>query len=213
MDYAKDHRILDPNDPVMIASIQKEVKDGDLTVIMRPYEESIKTPLRSLVSGDMIRLMLIQIQKTKTDAAIAMQALDKLLRSNELNFAFLAVVPTFLVLGTVFRWMQSQYERQRSLTSRSTSVLLKRSLREIERCLNVNTVVPEVEGEISFVMEGHVLVEVALLQGLSDILPVALRTPWRQDLSDLSGSSFNLAQRQRVLDRMYRFYDFLGAKE
>jgi hypothetical protein len=33
--------------------------------------------------------MLIQVQKTKVDVDLAMSALDKLLKSNELNFAFL----------------------------------------------------------------------------------------------------------------------------
>lgn len=39
--------------------------------------------------GDLIRTLLIQVQKTKVDVDLAMAALDKLLKSNELNFAFL----------------------------------------------------------------------------------------------------------------------------
>lgn len=39
--------------------------------------------------GDLLQTILIQVQKTKVDVDLAMSALDKLLRSNELNFAFL----------------------------------------------------------------------------------------------------------------------------
>ena len=41
------------------------------------------------LSGDLIQTLLIQVQKTKVDVDLAMAALDKLLKSNELNFAFL----------------------------------------------------------------------------------------------------------------------------
>ena len=34
-------------------------------------------------------MLLIQVQKTKVDVDLATAALDKLLKSNELNFAFL----------------------------------------------------------------------------------------------------------------------------
>lgn len=42
--------------------------------------------------GDLLQTMLIQVQKTKVDVDLAMSALDKLLKSNELNFAFLGKV-------------------------------------------------------------------------------------------------------------------------
>lgn len=45
--------------------------------------------LMTLYIGDLIQTLLIQVQKTKVDVDLAMAALDKLLKSNELNFAFL----------------------------------------------------------------------------------------------------------------------------
>lgn len=54
----------------------------------------------------MIQTLLIQVQKTKVDVDLAMTALDKLLKSNELNFAFLGkiepkIVYTYLYLTTI----------------------------------------------------------------------------------------------------------------
>ena len=48
--------------------------------------------------GDLLELILIQVQKSKVDLQIAMSALDQLLRSNELNFEVMAIVPTLLIL-------------------------------------------------------------------------------------------------------------------
>lgn len=48
------------------------------------------------ILGDLLQTMLIQVQKTKVDVDLAMSALDKLLKSNELNFAFLGKIVAIL---------------------------------------------------------------------------------------------------------------------
>ena len=53
-----------------------------------------------------MQALLIQVQKVKVDAAIAMNSIDKLLRSNELNFAFIAVAPTLLVFSGFSVWLR-----------------------------------------------------------------------------------------------------------
>lgn len=50
------------------------------------------------VIGDLIQTLLIQVQKTKVDVDLAMAALDKLLKSNELNFAFLGKMLMILMI-------------------------------------------------------------------------------------------------------------------
>ncbi|KAG2194134.1 hypothetical protein INT47_004204 [Mucor saturninus] len=50
----------------------------------------IQYPSRNAVQGDLVQTLLIQVQKTKVDIDLAMVPLDKLLKSNEPNFAFLA---------------------------------------------------------------------------------------------------------------------------
>jgi len=48
--------------------------------------------LRNAITGDLLQTIFIQVQKTKVDVDLAMSALDKLLKSNELNFAFLGML-------------------------------------------------------------------------------------------------------------------------
>lgn len=41
------------------------IHQGDLTPILRIYEDDIKTPFRSAVAGTLLRSLFIQIQKAK----------------------------------------------------------------------------------------------------------------------------------------------------
>lgn len=49
-------------------------------------------------------MLLIQVQKTKVDLDLAMAALDKLLRANELNFGLLAILPSLALFFVLTRY-------------------------------------------------------------------------------------------------------------
>lgn len=55
-----------------LTELAQKVKVGDLTTVLRVWEEDIKSPIRSAVSGSLIRTLLIQVQKVKVDVALAM---------------------------------------------------------------------------------------------------------------------------------------------
>jgi nuclear-control-of-ATPase protein 2 len=46
------------------------------------YEKAIQSPIKNAIFGDLIQLILIQVQKSIVDIESAMLALDKLLKSN-----------------------------------------------------------------------------------------------------------------------------------
>jgi nuclear-control-of-ATPase protein 2 len=48
-----------------IADLTQKIREGDLTPVLRVYEEDIKQPIRSAVTGTLIRSLLIQVQKMK----------------------------------------------------------------------------------------------------------------------------------------------------
>lgn len=54
--------------PEQIAELTKQIREGDLTEVMKVYENDIKSPLRSAVTGTLVRTLLIQIQKTKVSS-------------------------------------------------------------------------------------------------------------------------------------------------
>ena len=65
-----------------------QVREGDLTPVLKAYERDLRKPFMGTVRGDLVRALLIQIQKTKVDVEIAMGGIDALLKSQELVFGF-----------------------------------------------------------------------------------------------------------------------------
>lgn len=48
-----------------LENLSNAVRQGDLTPVLRIYEEDIRTPLRSAVTGTLLRSLFIQVQKAK----------------------------------------------------------------------------------------------------------------------------------------------------
>ena len=71
-----------------IAELRAKVKEGDLTPVLKAYEKDLRRPFIGTVRGDLIRALLIQIQKTKVDVDVAVGGIDALLKSQELVFGY-----------------------------------------------------------------------------------------------------------------------------
>ncbi|KAJ3681065.1 hypothetical protein LUZ60_015554 [Juncus effusus] len=91
-------------------NLPQNVSDQQMMeIVMSRYEKEVMHPLQNLLSGELARAMLIQIQKLKLDLETAMLELDQILKANEINFAILAALPAFfisvLLLGVVRAWI------------------------------------------------------------------------------------------------------------
>ncbi|EJU03141.1 NCA2-domain-containing protein [Dacryopinax primogenitus] len=93
--------------PEQQAELGSSIRAGDLTAVLRIYEEDIKAPLRSAIGGTLIRTLLIQVQKLKVDVDVALSGIDKLLKSQELTFAFVGVAPSITILYFSGSWLSS----------------------------------------------------------------------------------------------------------
>ena len=51
--------------PTQLDDLSTKLRIGDLTPILEIYEEDIKNPVRSAVSGTLLRSAFIQVQKAK----------------------------------------------------------------------------------------------------------------------------------------------------
>ena len=76
-----------PND-TDLSIIRAKVREGDLTPVLRAYEKDLRRPFIGTVRGDLVRALLIQIQKTKVDVEVALGGIDALLKSQELVFGY-----------------------------------------------------------------------------------------------------------------------------
>ncbi|KAJ2793936.1 Intraflagellar transport protein 88, partial [Coemansia guatemalensis] len=118
------------------AEIRQRVIQGDLSDVMRVYTHEMQQPFRNVIFGDLIQAMLIQVQKVKVDVGQTMAALDKLLKSNELNFLLLSTVPATLSIYAAVGWLSSRFSWWVSGGKRNMIISLQLIVRDIDRLLN-----------------------------------------------------------------------------
>ncbi|KAJ1550935.1 Nuclear control of ATPase protein 2, partial [Cladochytrium tenue] len=87
--------------PVEIGQVARAARIGEISPILFNYEEQMRHPVWSAVSGGLAQSLLVQIQKTKVDLELVLASLDRLLRANEMQFSVLAVGPVVLVAYNV----------------------------------------------------------------------------------------------------------------
>jgi nuclear-control-of-ATPase protein 2 len=95
VDFAVDNPASGHRSPLTeaeVAEIRTKVHEGDLTPVLRAYEKDLRKPFMGTIRGDLIRALLIQIQKTKVDVEVAMGGIDALLKSQELVFGSVILV-------------------------------------------------------------------------------------------------------------------------
>ncbi|KAJ3410587.1 Nuclear control of ATPase protein 2 [Chytridiales sp. JEL 0842] len=197
VDFAKDHGVAD------LESVRSGVGRGDMTAVMQTYESEMKKPFVGTLKGDLVRAVLIQVQKAKVDLELAMSALDQLLRSNELNFAFLAVIPSLLVAYFAGSYLQNLWKRRKGFGKSRKFEVIRFSLREIEKLLNKSASVKLTHTQI-----GLLLCELHSLKHSIKHIPQKYRVPFAEDLDELGSYSMTVAQRLSTVQRMGRLYPF-----
>eukprot|EP00741_Cyanophora_paradoxa_P014328 tig00020780_g13819.t1 len=78
-------------------ALREQAERGDMSVVMKVYEQELERPLVNAVAGDLLRALLIQIQKVKVESEAAMLQMDQILRANEINIELLATIPALLL--------------------------------------------------------------------------------------------------------------------
>ena len=75
VDFARDNPPNGTLDAVSLEAIKARVREGDLTTVLKVYEQELKHPIRGGLTGSLVRALLIQVQKTKVDVEVAMLSL------------------------------------------------------------------------------------------------------------------------------------------
>ena len=98
-----------------IDAVRAKVKEGDLTPVLKAYERDLRKPFVGTLRGDLVRALLIQVQKTKVDVEVAIGGIDSLLKSQELVFGLLGLTPGLLVSFATFRWVGGIFGSRKGL--------------------------------------------------------------------------------------------------
>ncbi|KAJ5806951.1 hypothetical protein N7474_010543 [Penicillium riverlandense] len=200
VDFVLDRPDLSPGTPATedTTAIVNAVKEGDLTPVLRAYERDLRSPFVGTIKGDLVRALLIQIQKTKVDVEIAISGIDSLLKSQELVFGFVGLTPGILVSYATLQWLAGVLGSRRGLRQGKRQDALRRGLRNITRVLS-----PSSQGVLSHKDAGRLMCEAeSLLQAAESVLGGRQYHELRQDVQDLLDTSGGVEQQQRVVERM-----------
>ncbi|KAJ1331620.1 nuclear control of ATPase protein 2 [Microdochium nivale] len=183
-----------------IAEIRAKVKEGDLTPVLRAYENDIRNPVMGTIRGDLVRTLLIQVQKTKVDVELAMSGIDSLIKSQELVFGFVGLTPGILVSVSAYRYLRSVLGGRRGITTQQRVGKCVRVLRNIDRIFSEAT--PSPNNVLSYKDHGLLVCEVHVLRELAhSVLPSDIEKEFLEDVDDLANLK-GIQQQQRALDRI-----------
>lgn len=209
----RDISSIDMNDTT-VENIVKQIEMGQMDQFMTIYENQLLHPIKSIVTGELIRSILIQIQKMKVDGSIAMNGIDKMLKSQELLFGMIALSPSFLLIYSVavmlkrlIKW-GNIYSHEKILR-----VKIKESLNNVERLLNYNYIVKG--GSENYIFDsdtyyynlGLLVMEISKLYELGyRLLPKKLRSRWKNDILELINNDFTNDMKLNTINRIYHYY-------
>jgi nuclear-control-of-ATPase protein 2 len=196
--------------PEQLEEIAQHTREGDLTPVLKLYENDMKRPIVSAVTGTFVRTVLIQVQKTKVDLDFALTGIDKLIRSQELTFAFVGLAPSLAIIYITTGWLRNVWRGGRGRgkfggTARRQQALF--TMRRIERLLNEKDGSPDASSHLSDTGEGLLFLSlISLRQYAVRYLPpgTRLHEGFLEDLTDLEHPHLSRSAKVRVVDRMWR---------
>lgn len=204
-----------------IADIRTKVREGDLSAVLKAYEKEIQSPAKGAIFGNLIRTLLIQVQKTKVDVEVAMSGIDEILKSQELLFGMVGIAPGIVISWLVFSWFRSTFGNRRGLKEiqqKGDSVRLLRygahvecrphanRSRNIDRTLS-NATLGEEDGRLSYQDYGLLLCEVHLLRARATrLVPGAVQREFVEDLNDLLDVHQGRDRQLKVVERIQWAY-------
>ena len=183
-----------------LAEIRAKVGEGDLTPVLKAYEKDLRRPFVGTVRGDLIRALLIQIQKTKVDVEFALGGIDNLLKSQELVFGFVGITPGVLICIGLCQWLRGSFAgRKGRLQGRKQGSMI-RHLRNIDRVLSAST--PQ-NNMLSYKEHGLLLCEVHVLrQKAAKVLPGVFYQDFLEEVNDLIELRTGVERQLRVVERI-----------
>ena len=190
-----------PLSEAQISDIRSKVKEGDLTPVLRAYEKDLRSPFNGTIRGDLVRTLLIQVQKTKVDVEVAISGIDALLKSQELVFGFVGLTPGVLVCFAVFRYLGGTFGNRKGVRQGKKAGQTVRILRNIDRILTLAT--PTDMGILSYKDHGLFLCEVHVLRARAKrLFPGEVEREFLEDVKDLCNINSGIQVQLKVLERI-----------
>ncbi|WWC86785.1 uncharacterized protein L201_001664 [Kwoniella dendrophila CBS 6074] len=189
-------------------ALSVKIRNGDMEEVLRVYEKELQSPVKNALMGSLVRTLLIQVQKTKTDLSLSLLSLDHLLRSQQLTFAFVGLAPSLLVLYGLGGWLRGVWKGEKRGKGRKKQYF--NGLRSIERLLITS---PKDSEEMSNKDRGLLIVSVSNLRTWSTgLVPGSSREHFIDDLRMIENPLLKRGDKFRVIERIWRCWGIDGNK-
>ncbi|KAL2023076.1 hypothetical protein VTK56DRAFT_3986 [Thermocarpiscus australiensis] len=183
-----------------IAEIRSKVKEGDVTPVLKAYEKDLRRPVVGAIKGELVRSLLIQVQKTKVDLEVAISGIDALLKSQELVFGFVGLTPGVLVTIGLIQYLRTLFGSRKGMRRSHRARRSVRVLRKIDRILSEATT--SQNNIISYRDHGLLVCEIHVLRGLAHgVLPGDIEKEFIEDLDELANLK-GLQVQMKALERI-----------
>lgn len=199
-----DDSAIGPLSDATIELVRARVKEGDLTPVLKAYERDLRNPFKGAIKGELVRALLIQIQKTKVDVEVAISGIDRLLKSQELVFGFVGLTPGVLVCVGVFQWARSTLGGRRGRRNYQKTGQMVRTMRNVDRILSGSPAIRgENNGMLTYKEHGLLLCEVHVLREFArGVLPRGVGGEFVEDVEELVDVRRGVVNQVRVLERI-----------
>ncbi|KAF6151859.1 hypothetical protein GIB67_010433 [Kingdonia uniflora] len=185
-----------------------------LEVVMNRYKKEVVHPIQNLLGGELVRALLIQIQKLKLDTETAMLELNQILKANEINFAMLAALPAFFLSLILLMFVRTWFKGDKRAQGRGRLARLHRRLLVVEveeRIMQFQTFLDRGLVDDAQCMFGLVLYSLDRLYRAVERHAKATGE-WpslRRDIINLGKPGLQTAYKLTVTSRMQHVYDSL----
>ncbi|KAJ9062151.1 Nuclear control of ATPase protein 2 [Entomophthora muscae] len=185
------------------------IRQGSLGTVLEAYESSIKAPLYSALFGDLIQTLLIQGQKTKVDASMALRALDSLLKSNELTFSLIAAIPPILLAWSGYNFLRRLWLERIGKSRDQIYRKARLTIGRIFRILN-SQIRDNISSQEHYTNQGFLLCEIHYLRQLIASIQFFSdqddQEAFIESIRDLESTSLSPQQRLNVIHHISAFY-------
>lgn len=189
--------------PEQIEILRQNVKEGDLTPVLRAYEHDLRKPFKGAVTGELVRALLIQIQKTKVDVEVAIAGIDRLLKSQELVFGMVGLTPGLFISVVTARWIAGLFRGKQIRAGKMKEQIVRR-LRSVDRIFTASGAIRgQNQGCLNYKEHGLLLCEVHVLrEDARRVLSKALWGDFVADLDELVDVRGGVQKQMKIMERI-----------
>jgi hypothetical protein len=121
-------------------NLEERAQKGDMSIVMNKYTADLQSPISNMMTGSLIRGMLIQIQKMKLEGEEMLMDMDQLMGQNEINFNIFATMPAIIVISGLVYGLKNVTSRMSGKYEWTWYIFrgLREGLRKVEMILVAN---------------------------------------------------------------------------